>query len=141
MFALGLSLVVLAAGLWVGWRYIETKSMACECSDPVDQARFALLNPFRDGEPERVAINVVKARQAGKCQVVGTGVTYCPEGMHADVASWKLTGRTSVKDGLVFRFWVTRPPRSIDADDGDPLWVAVSRNGKSWKVDHVDTYH
>ncbi len=137
---LAFSLLLLAAGLWVGWRYIETKSMACECGDPVDKDRFALFNPFRDRRPERIAIAVVKTYQSGKCQLVSPGITYCPEGMRADVASWKMTGRVSMKGGVMIRFWVTRPERG-GPNAGDPLWVVLLKNGESWKVDRIDTYY
>ena len=77
-----ISIALLGFAVWVGWRYLETKSMACECDDPVDGQRFAILNPFRDRAPERAAIEVIKAFQSRSCllytSVTGSGRALWP---------------------------------------------------------------
>jgi len=137
----GLALVVFSAfGGWLSLRYLETKSAACECGNPVDGQRFALWNPFRDRSAERVAIEVVGAEKAGQCVTLSTGSPYCPEVHHSTVTSWKLTGREAKDDWVTLRFWVTRPDHDLP-ESGDPLWVTMQRQGEVWRVDHVDTYY
>ncbi len=132
-----MTLVVLICSGWIGLRYIESHSVACDCEDPVDAERVALWNPFRDRSSEKIAIEVVGAEQSGKCIVLSTGAEYCPEVSEATVTSWKLTGRSVTGNTALVRFWVLRPKTRL----GDPLWVRMQRQGGAWKVDRVDTYY
>ena len=138
---LTLFLVLLSFGVWIGLRYIETKSAACDCDNPMDRDRLALFNPLRNRDAENVAIRVVTAIQAGKCQPVSSTSNYCPETAVSTVASWKLTGRRANANRMTIRFWVIRPPRPDGKAFGDPLWVNLYREGTSWKVERVDTYY
>jgi hypothetical protein len=128
---------VLCLGGWIGFRYVETASSACDCEDPVDRDRFAIWNPVRDRSPERLAIEVVGAEQSGHCVTLTTGAPFCPESMQSTVSAWKITGRRLNEEQATIRFWVTRPGHAF----GDPLWVRMHKQGGSWNVDGVDTYY
>jgi hypothetical protein len=130
-------IAALSTAAWIGFLYLETKSRACECEDPIDNPRFAALNPFRNRAPEKAAIEVVKALQSGRCHAVALEQHYCDEDK---IANWKLSGRTE-KDGIVtIRFWITRV-RQDGGSFGDPFWVTVQLQGSSWKVMNIYTYY
>jgi hypothetical protein len=133
------SLAILCFVAWIGFRYMETKSSACECEDPVDNDRFAVLNPFRDRTPERVAIEVMQAFQSGRCPPFALPQDYCKNEKLDKIASWKLTGREARQDTVTIRFWVTRT-RQDGVNFGDPFWVTLQHQGQSWNVTNIDTY-
>ena len=135
-----ISIALLGFAVWVGWRYLETKSMACECDDPVDGQRFAILNPFRDRAPERAAIEVIKAFQSRRCQTVPSTQHFCEEEGRFAVVSWKLTGRSTAGESITMRFWVERTAGD-GGRFGDPVWGRVRQEGPLWKVDNVDLYY
>jgi hypothetical protein len=132
-------LAVLAGGCWIGFRYLETIHSACDCDDPVDGARFAVLNPFRARAPENVAIQVIKAFQAGKCQDIPELKDDCKYSHLYVMSAWKLTGTWNYAGGVGYRFWVTWTDKAGDSN-GDPVWVYVGRDGKGWKASDVSTY-
>ena len=125
-----ISLVILCFAAWIGWRYIDTTSSACDCGDPVDGARFALFNPFRDKAPEKAALTVVTALQTGRCQVMSPTRTYCPEKFPR--FSWKLTGRTVEGDTAFLRYWLNMDGKTA------PLRVTLRKQGGYWN--EVDVY-
>lgn len=125
---------------WIGWRYMETASRACECEDPVDKPRFALLNPFRDREPERLAFQVIKTIQSGNCRSLPQALQYCQAEQRFRILSWQLTGRSSDRDSSTMRFWVIRTQNG-QGSFGDPVWVSAQREGRAWKVTNIDLYY
>jgi hypothetical protein len=132
-------LAVLAGGCWVGLRYLDTIHSACECEDPVDGARFAVLNPFRDRASERVAIQVIKVFQAGKCAEIPELKDNCRYSGRHVMSAYKLTGTWNYAGGIGYRFWVTWTDKAGNSD-GDPVFVYLWRDGKVWKVSDVSTY-
>jgi hypothetical protein len=132
-------LAMLACAAWIGFRYLETENSACDCEDPVDGARFALLNPFRDRAPENAAIQVIRTFQAGKCQEIPQLKDYCKHDRFIVMSDWKLTGKAADPGGIVYRFWVTWTVIGGNSD-GHPVWVTVQPDGKGWKTTDVSTY-
>lgn len=138
---LGFALAFICCAAWIGWRYLETKSMACECEDPVDSERFSQVNPFRDRGPERAADEFFREVQSGKCREFTGSVPYCERESRFKIVSWNPTGRVSYADGSVgMRYWVLRTEGQKDSF-GDPVWVDVQRSGESWKVDGISLYY
>jgi hypothetical protein len=136
-----LAVIGLASGAgYLGFRYLETKSMACECDDPVDGARFALWNPLRDRGAERAGEAVLRAMQSGACKGWPNAADLCaPEGRFK-ILGWNLTGRTQQSGSVTLRYWVLRKERD-QSDFGDPVWVTVTREGGAWKPANVDLYY
>jgi hypothetical protein len=124
------SLSIVCFAGWIGWRYLDTTTSACDCGDPVDGASFALFNPFRDKAPEIAAFKVITALQTGKCQVMSPTQTYCPEKFPP--FSWKLTGRTVRGDTAVLRYWLDLGGTTA------PLRVTLRKQGRYWN--EVDVY-
>lgn len=134
------AIAVLCSAAWIGFRYMDSKSMACECEDPVDNPRFAILNPFRDRAPEKVAIQVIEAIEAGRCPASLIPQRYCEEEKYDKITAWKLTGRYTKGDAVTIRFWVSRGIQD-KSEFGDPFWVTLEPQGKSWSVTTIDTYY
>jgi hypothetical protein len=134
--------VVVFAG-WVGWRYLETRDeeAACGCpEDPMDGELFGLWSPFRNNESEKVAAEVLQAFQSGNCERIPAASEYCERERRFKVVSWKATGRSSDGRSVSMRYWVTRA-ESNGANFGDPVWITVQRQGKTWKVESVSLYY
>lgn len=130
---------LLCFAAWIGFRWMETASMACECENPMDRERIALWNPLRDREPERVAVQALQDIQSGNCNSVELGQFDCQRELRFKVVSWKATGRSVNHQSVTIRYWVIRSDKGQNFDD--PVWVTLSRNGKTWTVSSIDLYY
>ena len=128
-------------GTWIGFRYVETKSSACECEDPVDGKRFSALNPFRNRAPEKAAIQVLEALQQGRCRSIVAARSYCEAEARYKVKSWRLTGRVPEGNAVAYRFWVERTSLNGSDTFGDPVYVWVTRDRATWTVSDVSWYY
>jgi len=132
--------LLLFAG-WIGWRYLDTKTAACECEDPVDGPRFALYNPFRNRTPERLAESVMAALPTMNCENVPEPRAQCERGKDFKQLSRKLTGREDYEAGSTIRFWEVMQEQKSGGRFGHPIWINLQRSGNSWKIYSVDTYY
>jgi hypothetical protein len=105
--------------------------MACDPQVPIDGARLALLNPFRDRGPEGAGILVMKAIESGGCRSISPVQDFCSD--RKPVAAWKITGKGENGHKESVRIWVTA--RTHDGSFGDnALYVHVQKFGVNWKV-------
>lgn len=136
-------LPVAGFGSYLGWWYLNTRSMsaACDCGeDPLDGERMALWNPFRDHGPEIAAQQMLRAVQSGNCQSIPAMREYCERENRFKIVSWKLTGRSSDGTGSNLRFWVIRTYQHRETF-GDPIWIEIERDPPAWKVTSVSLYY
>ena len=137
--AIVLTAVLSGAG-YIGFRMLETRSMACECEDPMDGERFGTWNPFRDRGAEHAGEQVLQAVRAGKCESVPAMRPYCGMESRLKVVSWKLTGRSSDSGGVQLRYWVIRA-EARGAEFGDPVWINVERKDGRWQASSASLYY
>lgn len=125
------ALILLPIAIWVGWRFVDTSKIACDPQVPIDGARLAMLNPFRDRGPEGAAILVMKAIESGGCRTISPVQHFCSD--RKSVAAWKITGRGEARDKAFVRIWVTG--QTHDGSFGDnALYVRVQKVGVNWNV-------
>jgi hypothetical protein len=135
--------IVLLIALLTGYfvlRYLESSTLACQCEGEVDSSRLALFNPFRDRVPEKTAETAMQRMQQHQCQAFPGPAIYCSEEDHLNILSWKLTGYIDDGTSANLRFWIVRSAKQGDPF-GDPLWMTLRRNGKSWTITKVDTFY
>jgi len=132
---LAAALILLPIAVWIAWRLVDTSTMACDPEVPIDGARLAMSNPFRDRGPEIAAVLVMQAIESGGCRSISPTQDFCSD--RKPVAAWKLTGEGENEEKAFVRIWVTA--RIHDGSFGDnALYVRMQKVGVNWNVTSTD---
>jgi hypothetical protein len=131
-------IVVLAAA--VGYQVWKTNGCACGLAE---RTPSTVYSPFRDREPEHVALRYLTGMATGNCSSLPPSL-FVTERIPADcgvryrLADWQLRARQNNATGVELDYevaWAGMKERD------DPLGVQLVRRGSNWQIASIDTWY
>lgn len=117
-----------------------------ESGNPIHEPAFAIFNPFRDQQPERIAQEFLTQLGTDACANLMRDLSdstefkqqTCKHESTSSIVSLKLRNRTD-EPSKVRLYFAARRKQYPTLES--PLWVTVEPNGPTWRVTQYDRYY